>query len=237
MKKYLLLLTLVQGALSSWSSDDLSDDPWAFGKSMKASDYFPKQVDQENVEPCTAGKLFKATECLRQPLTKSRTSLNLLADAMSASQSPSGSFECLAAKPLVLVPQHKRYTKYYHKLDFVHRGAAGQIIKLRINRDLPCTITGEVFPATCNLIFNDGSVSKQTPTVFTQQSFEGPHDSYEVPIDGANFNKFVIRIPTLVENLVDKTKDKLPAQIFFHKPDGQVSWLPLELESLNFDKP
>jgi hypothetical protein len=237
MKKYLLLLSIINSALGSWSSDDLSDNPWAFGKTMKASAFLKRPADQENVEPCAAGQAIKSTGVLRQPLTKSKTSLNLLADAQLALPSFAGSFENFAAAPSVLAPQYERYTKYYHNLDFIHRGIKGEIIKLRINRDLPCRTTGEVFPATCRLEFKDQAFTELTPTVFGQQSFEGPHDLYEVPIDGKFFNKFVIKIPTLVENLSAKTKDKPSAHLVFYKPDGQFTVVPLELESLTFDKP
>jgi hypothetical protein len=254
MKKYLLLLTIINGVLGSWASDGsfssdsscssdgllsfkgLDKNPWAFGKSMKASAYLKRPADQENVVPCAAGKALKSTDSASRPLLKSKTSLNLLADAELASPSLASSFASFAAVPHALAPQHDRYTKYYHNLDFIHRGIAGAIIKLRINRDLPCKRTGEVYPATCRLEFNEQGFSERTPTVFTQQSFEGPHDSYEVPVDSKPYNKFVIRIPTLVENLVGKT-NKLPAQLVFHKPDGQVKELPLELESLSYDKP
>lgn len=238
MKKYLLFLIIANCMLGSVSSNDsLSDDPWAFGKTMKATDCLPRPANQENVEPCTAGQAFKSSDSLRRPLIKSRTSLNLLADAKLASPSLSGSFENLAATHSVLAPQLERYTKYYYNLDFVHRGAAGEIIKLRINRNLPCKRTGEVYPATCRLEFNDQGFTERTPTVFGQQSFEGPHDLYEVPIDGKFYNKFIIKIPTLVENLSAKTKDKPSAQIVFYKPDGQFTVVPLELKSLTFDKP
>jgi hypothetical protein len=239
MKKYLLLLTLVNGVLGSfsWSSDDLSDDPWAFGKPMTAEESLKRHADQENVEPCAAGQAIKSTGIMRRPLTKSKTSLNLLADAQLALPSLAGSFANLAATPSVLAPQFERYSKYYYNLDFVHRGATGEIIKLGINRNLPCKRTGLVYPATCRLEFNDRGFTERTPAVFGQQSFEGPHDLYEVPIDGKFFNKFVVQIPTLVENFSAKTKDKPSAQLVFYKPDGQFTVVPLELESLTFDKP
>jgi hypothetical protein len=237
MKKYLLILLIIKSVLGSWSSDDLSDDPWAFGKTMKASGCLPSPANQENVEPCAAGQVIKSSNSLRRTLTKSRTSLDLLADAKLASSSLAGSFASCVAAPYTLAPEHKRYTKYYHNLDFIHRGTAGEIIKLRINRELPCKRTGEVYPATCRLEFQDQAFTERTPSVFGQQSFEGPYDLYEVPIDGKFFNKFVIKIPTLVENLSAKTKDTPSAQMVFYKPDGQFAVLPLELQSLTFDKP
>jgi hypothetical protein len=240
MTKYLLLLILINGVLGSWSSD-LSEDPWDFGKTMQASDYLVRPDDQENIEPHAASQAIKSTNYLSRPFTKSKTSLNLLADAQLASFSCSTSSVDLAKKSsmkaFILVPQHDKYTKYYHNLDFLYLGAEGEMLKLTISRDLPCTRTGQVFPATCRLTFKDCQFSEQTPTVFTQQSFEGPHDTYEVPINGALYNKFVLKIPTKVENLVSKTKDKLPAQIIFYKTDGQVNALPLELKSLAYDKP
>ncbi len=238
MKKYLLMLTITNGVLGALSSDDeLSDNPWSFGKTMKSSDYLPGPADQENVKPCASGKALKLTDSLRRQLTKSKTSLDLLTDAKLASRSLSGSFENLAAASSVIAPQLERYTKYYHNLNFIHRGTDGEIIKLRINRELPCKRTGEVYPATCRLEFNDRGFTERTPTVFGQQSFEGPHDLYEVPIDGKFYNKFVIKIPTLVEDLSAKTMDKPSAQMVFCRPDGQFTVVPLELQSLAFDKP
>jgi hypothetical protein len=231
MQKYLLLFIIINSALGSWSSDNLSDDPWAFGKTMEASDYSRRPDNQENINPGDSASDIKATDIPHNLLRKSKTSLNLLADAKLASQSPSGSIKEIAA-----TPQFERYTKYYYILDFVHRGITGEIIKLRINRNIPCTRTGEVYPAISRLEFKGREFTK-LPSVFGQQSFEGPHDLYDVPYKGYSFNKFVIKIPTLVENLVNKTKDKPSAQIVFYKPDGQYQVVPLELESLTFDKP